>query len=428
MTPHTFLHAIQRNDIEAVEQALDNGMDPNMVVEAGEVSALHAAVKAMNIEVVRSLIAHGANVNAIDEQARTPLHHAVSGGAAITRLLLEAGANPNVRSIEQYSPLHLALLADRPDLETIQALVEAGADVNEFRGPRSLIESATRQFASQDSADGEYDDRRTADDFSALAQAVKMLLKHGAEPGGMALQNAFFQGRMDVVEALVGAGAEVNNRGDLVHWAINSKRSEHAVYLIRQGAEVNEKDHGLESSILVCAVSAGMDDVVEAAIDAGADLNAMDRNGWTPVLQAVADGRVAILNRLLDAGALLKPFTGTNDTLHVAAENAKDPAMIGFLVGQGLDVNEPLNAPGQWHDGMTPLHCAAEVGNDAMLQALLDAGADHRLTMTDGRTALDVAKEGPGRVVLEGLALRDLAEQALAAAAEPVQPRGRARL
>ena len=57
----------------------------------------------------RDLICFGANVNATDEKHFTPLHHAVKcGNENIVSLLLEEGSNPNQKSKDGQTPLHLA--------------------------------------------------------------------------------------------------------------------------------------------------------------------------------------------------------------------------------------------------------------------------------------------------------------------------------
>ena len=61
-------------------------------------SALHAATYTNRGDVVRLLIQKGANVKATDDAGWTPLHLAASNGyVEIARLLLEAGADPNMR-------------------------------------------------------------------------------------------------------------------------------------------------------------------------------------------------------------------------------------------------------------------------------------------------------------------------------------------
>lgn len=85
---------------------------------------LHWAAQHGHVEVVRTLIDNGANVNARDVFGRTPLHLAVSHPRVIA-LLLEAGANVDARDSLSNTPLHRAV----PSIESVDALIRAGADV-----------------------------------------------------------------------------------------------------------------------------------------------------------------------------------------------------------------------------------------------------------------------------------------------------------
>lgn len=81
-------------------------------------------------EAVKYLIKAGAQVNSPSKNslAVTPLQSAVAGGhLEITRLLLEAGANPNVREGSGHTPLHTA--AHNGDIEIVRSLIFGGADL-----------------------------------------------------------------------------------------------------------------------------------------------------------------------------------------------------------------------------------------------------------------------------------------------------------
>ncbi|HEX7222533.1 MAG TPA: ankyrin repeat domain-containing protein [Candidatus Limnocylindrales bacterium] len=58
------------------------------------------------------------------------------------------------------------------------------------------------------------------------------------------------------------------------------------------------------------------------------------------------------------------------------------------LLGAGADPNA------RQRHGYTPLHAAAENGNEAMVERLLDAGADPAAATDDGRTPADLARAG----------------------------------
>lgn len=81
-------------------------------------------------KVVEYLIKAGAEVNSPSKNALgvTPLQSAVAGGhLEITRMLLTAGASPNVRERGGYTPLHTA--AHNGDVEIVHSLIFGGADL-----------------------------------------------------------------------------------------------------------------------------------------------------------------------------------------------------------------------------------------------------------------------------------------------------------
>jgi len=88
---------------------------------------LHRAAKSGDVELVQSLIAGGANINAQDKNNWAPLHYAVKKGhKKIADLLLANGADVNVKTDEGITPLHLT----NSSKEIAELLVSKGADLN----------------------------------------------------------------------------------------------------------------------------------------------------------------------------------------------------------------------------------------------------------------------------------------------------------
>ena len=76
-------------------------------------TCLHAASAYNQLEIMRWLIANGANVNVGDTDGDTPLHHAEHVDAA--QFLISSGANPAAMNIESKTPLALKLEDVIPD-------------------------------------------------------------------------------------------------------------------------------------------------------------------------------------------------------------------------------------------------------------------------------------------------------------------------
>ena len=107
---------------EAVKLLLTAGVNP----DAGIVSAAHGG----HVEIVRLLLERGANVNIKSKDGDTALQRgALQGGLTTVQLLLGAGADPNVADNVGDTPLHKAVSGDG-DLARVKLLVAAGAKLD----------------------------------------------------------------------------------------------------------------------------------------------------------------------------------------------------------------------------------------------------------------------------------------------------------
>lgn len=108
---------------------------------AGDDSVLHLAAASGQEAVCQWLLAWGlpADMNFGGDDHRTPLMEAVSGGhAAVCKLLLQAGADPDGTALMRCHPLYAAALEGHGDI--VELLLQAGADVNRLH--RQLNQSA----------------------------------------------------------------------------------------------------------------------------------------------------------------------------------------------------------------------------------------------------------------------------------------------
>ncbi len=175
------LDAIQTRDIDRLANLLASGADPNepgksryqdcreypLHAAVGELEAFGEDEPAGPIEAVILLLRHGAKVKAWDvSREGDPLLFAVKmSNLEAVRLLLAAGADPNVRDDEGYSPLRVC--ADKGYLEMARLLLLCGATkgIDEWGGERAMtaLGLAVRGIH---------------------IEMVKLLLAHGADPQG----------------------------------------------------------------------------------------------------------------------------------------------------------------------------------------------------------------------------------------------------
>ena len=135
------IKAANKGDIETVKQYLDAGMDVNAKHKGR--TLLHAAAGRGREVIAELLIDNGANVNVKDALAATPLHEAANiGDNELVELLIAKGADVNANDIYGSTPLHKA--AHRGRKAAVTLFISKGADVNainrESRTPLDLAE------------------------------------------------------------------------------------------------------------------------------------------------------------------------------------------------------------------------------------------------------------------------------------------------
>lgn len=90
---------------------------------------LFEAVYRGSIEDTKSALRSGANIDSLDEDARTVLIHAtIDRNIELVKFLLENGADVNIKDFQKMTPLHFA--AQNYDIDTCKCLVAAGAVID----------------------------------------------------------------------------------------------------------------------------------------------------------------------------------------------------------------------------------------------------------------------------------------------------------
>jgi hypothetical protein len=163
--------------------------------------------------------------------------------------------------------------------------------------------------------------------------------------------------------------------------------------------------------------------LVQSEIEHGANVNARDDNGWTPLTFACSQrydsAASVVIQTLIKAGADVNaPWTHTGDTplmcsgggdlgktlalltagAKVNARNDDGWTALFFVAGSNypekidalMKAGADLNARSK--DGETALMNAARQGYPENVLALLKTGADAKLKDTNGKTAMDYAK------------------------------------
>jgi cytohesin len=318
---------------------------------------LYLAVEISNVKEVRACLRQDPGTVYCPGAPMQPLHVAVRNGhAAVTRLLLEAGADINARDEEGKVPVLTALyehdlemfallLEYKPDLTIADdlgmsplKLCSTDADLAEFlqehgvppaadptsRLIRALQTKGIKHVEREIAANPALARSRGMGDLAALvmhhagARLIKLLLENGLDANRMAsggygkmplLQYAIYGDRPEIVQALLEHGANPNGKtksgGPLLIEAWYGKKNRKAIcdLLIQHGAGKDAKADLYFEGVLNQAIKMGSAPLVELLLKHGVNPNAHGRTKQAPLRLAVRHGKFAIVKLLLAHGA-----------------------------------------------------------------------------------------------------------------------------
>ena len=246
-------------------------------------------VKDGNQDEIEEALNSGADVNSSDNEGRSPLMIAsrYNNDLEVIKILLDQGANVNSRDDSGHSSLMYSLAEDNVNQKVTKVLIEAGANVN----------------------------IKNIEGFSPLILAS-------------------MGNRLEAIELLIDAGAELNTRDGILGY-----------------------------TSLIWAIERGNEKAAKLLIEFGADVNvrAESNMSYSPIIHAIINQKPGILSRLLSAGAraneVVDDYFKRTPLMYVAKEIEDE-----------------------------------EIAKN-MIDVLLEFGADGALTCMEGKTAFDYAKE-----------------------------------
>lgn len=278
---------------------------------SGGFTALHFAARQGDIESARRLIQGGADVNAPHEEYGSSLILAIaSGHEDMARYLLDEGADPNASDAWGATPLHFAVhrgylilnnyspsRTDRFGWERhnmpglVRNLLEKGART-EARIRYSLAYHHD-PFVARSTEDPPQVDPVGATPLLLAAvsgdiEIMKILLDHGADA------KAKTAGGATLFLLAAGLGAERGTRNqkqaiEAAEFALKAGGGEVNDYLTERAVDGPGANRPDGRTALHAAVLHGWKDMIRFLVDEGADIEARDRYGMTPMLYALGD-------------------------------------------------------------------------------------------------------------------------------------------
>ena len=304
-------------------------------------------LKDKNWEAAFDQITEGADVNAKDENGRTPAFYCVeNGNFTILSNLDRVGKNkvdPNAVDNSGMSLLHCAVLKKQDAIITYLLKVRACS-------PRTQL--TKKVGASPVGASPVYDAARIG-----TPEMVKNLVTFGADvnaatnTGLTPLHQAAARGNLDMVKELVQAGADVNA-------------------IAKNGR-----------SPIFYAASRGKASTVNYLLENKAEINLADSDGYTPLHCAAASGNASLVKFMILNKKANFAVTA-NDGTTVLISGAKYPEIVKFLADRMPNVN------GVDKDGNTVLHLCAETADEETIRRLLYRSAKEDIPNNNGETPI----------------------------------------
>ncbi|MEZ6118427.1 MAG: ankyrin repeat domain-containing protein [Pirellulaceae bacterium] len=154
-----------------------------------------------------------------------------------------------------------------------------------------------------------------------------------------------------------------------LHWAVYHDQAELARRILDAGANVNAQNRYGVSPIMI-ACQNGNEEIARALLKAGANANDVQRGGETVLMTAARTGKVDVVTRLVEHGAEVNAVERRQQTalMWAAADGHAD--VVAFLIQAGADFRRRLPS------GFTALFFAVRNGHSDVALTLLDAGED----------------------------------------------------
>jgi ankyrin repeat protein len=276
--------------------------------------------------------------------------------------------------------------------------------------------------------------------FDDVEEIVSLLVKGGADvnsqdrTGRAPLHIASMEGRLYATRVLLThqatvdiTDAEINTPLHLVAVESPTNFKDIVDLLLRNGANIEAKNKA-GATPLHRAAFYGNTSLAEFLLDKGASINVTESSGWTPLHHAVVSGHSDLVKLFLARGAdinakgilgatplheavirnqkaIVVQLLANNPSVDAQAQNGATPLHLA-AVNNFAEIISLLLAKGAGVNsrngsGETPLHLAAAKGHKEAAQILVDGGADTDSKDNSGKTPLQIASERHQSAIVE---------------------------
>lgn len=347
---------------------------------------LHEAVRYGHTDIIEMLLAAGADANAKDSLGKTPLLLIVPKNvqADVYRTLISYHADVNIKDMYGDAPLHIALISGS-DLAALELLTDAGADVNERNKegvtPLALAVDYQRKdlisFFAAHGGDIHAEDLSGRTPLTRALTANKELLSALVNADNITARDSFGNTPLHIAVTtdIPGTGTDGSHNPDRKY----SLAAQNIEYLISLGADINARNRSGDTPLSL-AVQKNKRQAGETLLAAGADIFVTNTDNYSPLRLALSAGGER--QEWLLTSSVINSSDGSGNTpMHYAAEWKLYNA-ITELVEKGSSVNAQ-NANGQ-----TPLFSAVHADSPDAIVLLIRNGAQKNARDYLGNTPL----------------------------------------
>jgi ankyrin repeat protein len=338
-------------DLHSVSNILQPGFKFDLNVPGPDGNTpLGLACQLGHSKMITALVIAKADINQVDSEGVSPLGHVCkSGHQDAVEALFALQADPDFHTTFTLSPISMA--ASGNHLEVVKRLVDAKADVN----------------------------------------------PSGDKPLYLACKGNY----LPLVEYLLAKGATIPDDGSKKHFSLQVKALFEAAEVMDEelAASTNTTHSSSEkqtqfhppktaSELLKEYIETGNTAQVKSILQK-VDINARWPRGHTPLELACFEGHIEIIEALVEAKAEVNTTNHKKETplLFALSTKMNAPEAVAYLLSQNADPNH------QRADGWTPLCFAAFSGNVPIIQSLLQYKADVEKTISSGSSPVWLAAQ-----------------------------------
>ena len=286
---------------EFIETLIDLGADVNAQRTDDKVTPLILSASWNNFMAVYLLLDHEADANIARADGNSPLHIAVSNGFFhITKLLIKKGSNVNLQNKEGRTPLFLGVKNKHEQL--IKLLIENEADVS-----IGYKENSTERF----------------------------YLVRGKERGRAAWHYVLVKKHLLglFLKRVKGGRVNVADFGDILRSGWGKDPPEGTTDKILKEYDFQFKEIPDVTLLHIASKQINKPEIIDLLVKSGANVNAQDAEGFTPLHMAAIHGNLKIVKKLVDLEA----------DVNIITTDGKNAAELAHL-NEELEIEEYLES------------------------------------------------------------------------------------